>query len=184
MTNDSGSFRPIADIIGFWNVPVMSASETPTVPVWPYVLIVAVVKAVCGAAAYWYTTQTGHELGDVGTPVSFLSAGVAVGWYSYRVNRPMQRGELIRFASGAALVDLALSCLILVGPILWAGEPISLRNLDLVMGGDGTGLTSEDLLALGGLAAFVTLMTFLLSLFVAWLMTRKLPRVRREMRRG
>ena len=161
----------------------MSASETTSVPVWPYVLIVAAVKAGCGAAAYWYITQSGHELGDIGTPVSFLSAWVAMGWYSYQVNRPMQRGDLIRFAIGAALVDLALSSLVLVGPILWAGERLSLRNLDLVLGGNGTGLTSEDVIALGSLTIFVTLMTFFLNLFVAWLMTRKLPRVRRETRR-
>jgi hypothetical protein len=162
----------------------MSASENANVPVWPYVLIVAVVKAACGALAYWYTTQTGHQLGNLGTPVSFLSAGVAVGWYSHRVNRPMQRGELVRFASGAALVDLALSCVVLLGPIIWVGEPLSLRNVDLVLGGNGTQLTPEDLIWLGGLAVFVTLMTFVLSLFVAWLITRKLPRRREKMSEG
>ena len=154
----------------------MSHTKTATEPVWPYVLVSALVKIVAGGILVWYASRTGDEFLSSSTPVSILAIGAGVGWYSYRVNRPMQRVELLRFASGFALVDVILSLLVLIGPILWVGESLSMRHVDLILGGDGTTLSSQDLPLLGALAIFTTIVEFGLGYFFAWIMTKKLPR--------
>lgn len=147
---------------------------------WPFVLVGGLVKVACMGVAYGYATTTGHEPRNISTPVTVLAVGAGLAWYSYRVDRPMQLGEMVKFAVGTALVDLALSSVILVGPIVRAGENISMRNLDLVLGGDGTGLTTADIVPLGMVFLFSMLMVFAISMFFAWITTRRLPRGRKE----
>lgn len=154
----------------------MSDTATPRVPVWPYVLVGAAVKLVCVLLGYWYVAATGNEIPNLSTPVTILAIGTGLGWYSSRVNRSMRGSEMLLFASGTALVDLLFSVLMVVLPILWVGESLSRQNLDLASGGDGTGLTGDDIGPLGFLMLFIVVLNFGMAYFFAWLMTRKLPR--------
>lgn len=154
----------------------MIESETLKVHVWPYVLVGLLVKIVISAIAYWYGTTTGKDFPSNGTAATICAVGAGIAWYAYKLNRPMQRRELILFAVGTALADLALSLLIIIGPILWIGESLSLQNIDLILGGDGATLTQQDILPLGFVMMFSTLMTFVTAIVFAWIITRKLPR--------
>lgn len=153
--------------------------ETTAVPVWPYVMAGAAVKIVCCALLFWYIASTGNEPKISSSLVSILAIYAGIAWYSSRVNRPMQRNEILRFAGGTALADTILSALVLFGPILWVGETISPRTIDIVLGGDGGALTYQDIPWLGGIVIFSLLMVFGLSYFMAWFWTKKLPRQKR-----
>jgi len=174
-------FRPIADIGAAWKTTGMAETDIhPAAPMWPYVLVGALVKCAALALLYLYATLASEEPPNVSTPITILAVGAAMAWYARNVNRPMSGRELVFFASGTAAVDLFLSALVLVLPILWAGENISMRTIDLVLGGDGSRLTTADLPWLTGVFIFTVLMVFALSLGLAWLLTRKLPRKPRE----
>jgi heme/copper-type cytochrome/quinol oxidase subunit 1 len=153
----------------------MNDIQSSAAPVWPYVLIGGMVKIACASLAYWYTAISGREV-DLGSmTATILAVGAGLAWYSHRVNRPMQRHELLRFASGVALTDLLLSLTLIVGSIVWVGEPISTRNISLVLTGREGLAGVKDLAALGAVFVFAALTVFGLSLLVAWAVTRKLP---------
>ena len=143
---------------------------------WPYVLVGAIAKLAIAAAGYWYTVATGNEPplnSTVGTVIQLLP-GLA--WYAKKINRPMQRSELIWFSIGTVFVDSILSVILLFGFILIHGRNISVQNIDFALGGNGSTLISGNYFPIVFLMLFTTLLTFSFSMFIAWIATRKLPR--------
>lgn len=89
----------------------------------------------------------------------------------------MQRKEIILFASGVAVSDVFLSFAWLIGVIWISGQPLSLEGADAALfEGTGSLLQSDVLAGMLFVMVFATIMTFVLSAFFAWLMTRKLPK--------
>ena len=168
----------IADIRVFWNLHGMNNLETLAVPVWPYVLVGAIAKLGMVGAVSLYVAATGKDLPVNSTVGTICAVAAGLSWYTRKINRPMQRIELVRFGIGTAVADMALSLLVVIAPILWIGESLSLRNIDLVLGGDGTKLTPQDIFPFSFLLIFSMLITFSTSILFAWIMTRKLPRDR------
>jgi hypothetical protein len=158
----------------------MSDSQPPSAPMWPYVLAVGLVKLTCALLAYWYFTATGSYLNISSTTVTILAVGVALVWYSYAVNQPMRRAQMLRFATGVAIVDVLLSVIVVVGSIIWTGEALSAENIALVLGGDGSRLTTPNLVILGGVLLFTTVAVFLIGFAFAWMITRRLPMQRKR----
>lgn len=145
----------------------MTTSQISPVAVWPYVFVGGLVKIICGGLAYCYFATTGREANIGSTPITILAVALSLSWYSYRINRPMLRRELVKFASGIALVDLLLSLTIMIVTIWLAGEQISVRNIGLVLDGNKTNLKSDDLIPILFVFSFAALMVFAISLFFA-----------------
>ena len=100
----------------------------------------------------------------------------ALWWFRHRVNRPMTKAERFWFASGSALVDLALSVAAILCVIAMSGRRFNAASVDLTLG-------LHDALYDWGLYAVLAiseLLTFASAYFLGWSMTRKLPRTQQS----
>lgn len=158
---------------------VMQVDGVQAVSMLKYVVAGGLVKAILAATAPFVADQFHWELTgtNLSTPVLVVAVGISVSWFARTLNRPMLRAEILRFAAGTALTDILLSGLWLVSMLLLAGAPFSLKGIDAaVFDGSGFLLNQGDQIALFFLTAFTMLTTFLFAAFLAWLMTRKLPK--------
>ena len=152
-----------------------------TVSVTRFVLAGLIVKVLLMVGVGVYVAYAEVEPIDFSTPANILAIGAGMLWYCKAVNRPMQKGEILRFALGSIIADLALSvCWFLF--VTWlSDQPLSLQGVDAaVFDGSGILLNQDDLIGLLIVISFALLMTFFMAAFFAWLMTRKLPREETE----
>ncbi len=138
-------------------------------------------KATSLVIALSYTSNTGYEVGNVSTFVTLASALVGLAWYSHKINRPMLKSELLRFAFGITITDILLSVTLIVTLILWQEEALSLQNVGLMLGFDEAGFATSDLVVIGFLGIFSSLFTFVLTYIIARLITKRLPRTMNKM---
>ena len=142
-----------------------------------YVLVVLAVKTLIGVSFGAFSYLTEYDMPNLSSPVNIVAVGLGLLWYSKVVNEPMAISEILWFASGVALVDLALSFLWLILLTWMSGQPLTLNGAELaVFGKAGTLTNRADQIVILSLIMFSVLMTFGLAAFFAWLMTRKLPK--------
>jgi len=154
-----------------------SLENSQRVSVFRFVMAALAVKILIAAGFGIYAYLTENEPPSISTSITIVAVGVALFWYSKVINRPMQRKEIILFASGVAVSDVFLSFAWLIGVIWISGQPLSLEGADAALfEGTGSLLQSDVLAGMLFVMVFATIMTFVLSAFFAWLMTRKLPK--------
>jgi hypothetical protein len=142
-----------------------------------YVLAGAGLKLTLGLSAGLYNLLSGREPPNFSNASTILAVCAGIAWYSRRINRPMKPIELFRFALGTMLIDIVLSGIWLLAMLFVAGAPFSVEGIDsAVFDGSGVVLNSDGQVAMILLMVFSSLLTFALSGFFAWLLTRKLPK--------
>ena len=152
-----------------------------TVSVTKFVLAGLIVKVLLMVGVVVYVAYAEVEPIDFSTPANILAIGAGMLWYCKAVNRPMQKGEILRFALGTIIADLALSVSWFLLVTWLSDQPLSLQGVDAaVFDGSGILLSQDDLIELLIVTSFALLMTFFSAAFFAWLMTRKLPREETE----
>ena len=105
--------------------------------------------------------------------VSVAAVGLAMAWYAREVNRPMSGSELLKFSIGTALADIVLSNPLLIAMLLLgSGVPFSQGWVRDVLGEDPLSALTDLIIHLG--PGWINV--FSLSAFLAWLISRKLPR--------
>lgn len=124
---------------------------------WPFVFVSGVVKTAAVTLLPTVLHLSSKKPPDLSTAVSAFAVAAGIIWYAKKVNRPMRQRELVLFASGMVLVDVILSMLVIALPILWAGEEISVRTIDIVTGGDGKTSPFADVFVVSVGSIFVEL---------------------------
>jgi hypothetical protein len=151
----------------------MSASNAPAVPVWPYVLVWAMVKLIyCGVVliGLYFPDFAFNQEWVNSNLLNILAFGAALAWYGYKIDRPMQLREMILFSSGAVLVDAILSAVVFIGFLLSEGVEISSQGIGSAFGVDD----AFDMMIIGVVIGCMAI--FVQGMFFAWIFTRKLPR--------
>ena len=152
----------------------MDNPDFEPVSVFRFVLAFVGVKLAAGAGLVIYTLT---EL--VPTPPIFsmlatvAAVGLAMAWYAREVNRPMSGSELLKFSIGTALADIAMSNPLLIAMLLLGGGiPFSQGWVRAVLGEDPLSALTDLIIHLGP----GWIKVFSLSAFLAWLMSRRLPK--------
>jgi hypothetical protein len=142
----------------------------------PYVLLVGATKIAFVVVAYLLVDIAGVSLPSGGGGITLITLLPAIWWFRHRVNRPMTKAERFWFASGSALVDLALSVGVILCVIAMSGRRFNSASVDLAVGAHDT-LYDWGIYAV---VAITELLTFAAAYFLGWSMTRKLPRTQQS----
>lgn len=94
-------------------------------------------------------------------------------WYAKVVNRPMSGSEIFKFSAGNTLTEIALSLAWGIGMIWLLDLPFSWEGVGAALG-TADRQTAQLALAIG--LGIGSIQVFLLSAFLAWLISRRLPR--------
>lgn len=146
-----------------------------SVAMTPYVLIVGATKFLIAMGALALANIAGVNIGSGSSGLSIATIIPGVGWFAYRVDRPMVQGERLRFALGVMLVDIVLSVITVLLILVLSGLPLSPKGVDLALFG-GKDFTFDPLLIL--VFGFSSAATFAAAYLFGWTLTRKLPRRR------
>jgi hypothetical protein len=148
------------------------------VSVTPYVVLVAASMMTILMASLALYQLAEVDLGsNAGTLTTLASTIVGLGWFSYKIDRPMFVRERLWFASGVMLVNAILPATFVTIAVIVTGLPLNLQSVDdLFLGGNGHLFEAGILFVM----TFTLLITFAQAYFFAWILTRKLPRKRFE----